>query len=79
MAIAFGNEHVNTAGSYMHIFSEIILLGAYHMMDKISILLNVMNSSLYYSNLPKIDMDIAISVQGLQLAMQFICISADPL
>lgn len=48
MAIAFRNEHVNTPGSYMDMLSETMLLGAYHLIDKISILLNVMNSGLYY-------------------------------
>lgn len=138
MAEVFQTELSYDDGSYMHMFTEIFSLGAFVISDKISILLNVMNSGLYYSgsmslmeedclhlativalasgdptaltttggpihspnrkrenqwlrlpvlidttrvmgkaSLPKIGTDLSMTDQGLQLAMQFVCTSAD--
>ena len=48
MAEVFGTEDVHTDGSYMHMFSEIFSLGAFLTADKVSVLLNVMDSGLFY-------------------------------
>lgn len=48
MAEVFGTEEVHTDGSYMHMFTEIFSLGAFLTADKMSVLLNVMDSGLFY-------------------------------
>ena len=48
MAEVFGTEDVHTDGSYMHMFTEIFSLGAFLTADKMSVLLNVMDSGLFY-------------------------------
>lgn len=48
MAEVFGTEEVHTDGSYMHMFAEIFSLGAFLTADKMSVLLNVMDSGLFY-------------------------------
>ena len=48
MAEVFGTEDVHTDGSYMHMFTEIFSLGAFLTVDKMSVLLNVMDSGLFY-------------------------------
>jgi hypothetical protein len=57
MARVFNTETVHTDESYMHIFSEIFSLGAFYISDKISILLNVMNSGLYYHGTKDLSQD----------------------
>ncbi|KAI9727405.1 MAG: hypothetical protein M1834_008411 [Cirrosporium novae-zelandiae] len=47
-ADAFGTETVHSDGSYMHMFAEIATLGAFEVADKISIVLNTLESGLYY-------------------------------
>ena len=48
MAEVFGTEDVHTDGSYMHMYTEIFSLGAFLTADKMSVLLNVMDSGLFY-------------------------------
>ena len=48
LAEVFGTEDVHTDGSYIHMFTEIFSLGAFLMADKMSVLLNVMDSGLFY-------------------------------
>lgn len=48
LAEVFGTDEVHTDGSYMHMFTEIFSLGAFLTADKMSVLLNVMDSGLFY-------------------------------
>jgi len=55
MAEIFGTETVTTDGSYISMFTEIFSLGSKYVSDKLAILLNVMESGVYYRGTKAID------------------------